>query len=59
MVLAKKEVILSGGVFGSPSILQRSGIGRKKLLESLKVGILKIYVFETIFRIILRALFFV
>lgn len=36
-VLARKEIILSAGVFGSSAILQRSGIGPKYLLESLNV----------------------
>lgn len=36
-VQASKEIILCAGVFGSPSILQRSGIGPRHLLESLKV----------------------
>ncbi|XP_021962123.1 oxygen-dependent choline dehydrogenase-like [Folsomia candida] len=36
-VLARKEIILSAGVFGSSAILQRSGIGPKYLLESLNI----------------------
>jgi alcohol oxidase len=30
---ASKLVVVSAGAFGSPTILQRSGIGAKKLLE--------------------------
>ncbi|KAF5368052.1 hypothetical protein D9758_004391 [Tetrapyrgos nigripes] len=37
---ASKCVIVSGGTFGSPSILERSGIGSKKLLQSLDVPVL-------------------
>ncbi len=36
-VYASKEVILAAGGFGTPKILQLSGIGRKKLLQ--KFGI--------------------
>ncbi|XP_035705373.1 oxygen-dependent choline dehydrogenase isoform X2 [Folsomia candida] len=38
-VQASKEIILCAGVFGSPSILQRSGIGPRHLLESLKIPV--------------------
>ncbi|KAJ8519059.1 hypothetical protein ONZ45_g3964 [Pleurotus djamor] len=36
-VFASKLVVLSGGAFGSPSILQRSGIGARALLENLNI----------------------
>lgn len=36
-VVARKEVILSGGVFGTPQILMNSGIGKREELEA--VGI--------------------
>ena len=35
---ARKEVILSAGVFGSPHILLLSGIGPKEHLKSFKVS---------------------
>ena len=31
---AKKEILLCGGAYGSPTILQRSGIGNKSFLQS-------------------------
>ena len=34
---ARKEVILSGGVIGSPHLLMLSGIGPRNHLESFKV----------------------
>lgn len=37
---ARKEVILSGGVFNSPQLLQLSGIGDAKLLQSLGIPVL-------------------
>jgi len=37
-VYARKEVILSAGVFGSPHILLLSGIGPKEHLKSFKVS---------------------
>ena len=30
---AKRLVVVSGGAFGSPAILERSGIGAKRVLE--------------------------
>jgi choline dehydrogenase-like flavoprotein len=36
-IRARRQVILSSGTFGSPTILQRSGVGNAKLLE--KVGV--------------------
>ena len=38
-VKAKTEVILAAGSFHSPQILQRSGVGPKKLLEEAKVEV--------------------
>lgn len=37
---ARKEVIISGGVFNSPQLLQLSGIGDAKLLKSLGIPLL-------------------
>lgn len=37
-VHAKKEVIVSGGVYNSPQILMLSGIGHKDHLEKLRVN---------------------
>ncbi len=37
---ARKEVIISGGVFNSPQLLQLSGIGDSKLLRSLGIPVL-------------------
>ncbi|ETN38729.1 uncharacterized protein HMPREF1541_06767 [Cyphellophora europaea CBS 101466] len=36
-VFARKEVIVTGGTYGSPAILQRSGIGGKEDLEALGI----------------------
>ncbi|TFY83874.1 hypothetical protein EWM64_g151 [Hericium alpestre] len=36
-VHAKKLVVLSAGTFGSPGILERSGVGRKSVLEPLSI----------------------
>lgn len=37
---AKKEVIISGGVIGSPQILMNSGIGKREELEAVGVKVL-------------------
>ena len=37
---ARREVLLSAGVFGSPQILQRSGIGAADELRALGIGVL-------------------
>lgn len=39
-IFARREVILCAGVFGSPEILQRSGIGNGCLLQSLQVPVI-------------------
>lgn len=38
---ARREVILSGGVFGSPQLLQASGVGPAPLLRSLGIPVVK------------------
>lgn len=38
MINAKKEVILSAGTIGTPTILLHSGIGDKTALESLGIN---------------------
>ncbi|EJF57487.1 alcohol oxidase-like protein [Dichomitus squalens LYAD-421 SS1] len=38
--IARRQVVISAGTFGSPAILERSGIGSKSVLE--KVGIMQI-----------------
>jgi choline dehydrogenase-like flavoprotein len=40
IVKARKEVILSAGAFGSPQILERSGIGSKTILDENKINIM-------------------
>ncbi|MCV9918349.1 GMC family oxidoreductase N-terminal domain-containing protein [Pseudomonas sp. BT-42-2] len=37
--MARREIILCAGSVGSPGILQRSGIGPRKLLEGLGIGV--------------------
>ncbi|KAL0579312.1 hypothetical protein V5O48_002710 [Marasmius crinis-equi] len=37
--LASRLVVVSGGAFGSPAILERSGIGAKELLENLDIPV--------------------
>ncbi len=37
-VYAKSLVVVSAGAFGSPAILQRSGIGARKLLKELDIN---------------------
>jgi choline dehydrogenase-like flavoprotein len=39
-VSAKKEIVLAAGSFGTPVLLQRSGIGPKALLQKAKVPVL-------------------
>ncbi|KAL0579314.1 hypothetical protein V5O48_002712 [Marasmius crinis-equi] len=38
--LASRLVVVSGGAFGSPAILERSGIGAKELLQKLDIPVL-------------------
>ncbi len=38
-IRARKKVLICAGAFGSPSILERSGIGGKALLDSLGVTV--------------------
>ena len=37
---ARKLVIISSGTFGSPAILERSGIGERSRLESLGLDVI-------------------
>ena len=46
IVKAKKEIILSAGTFGSPKILELSGIGSPKILK--KIGIKVLYPNENV-----------
>ncbi|XP_011557744.3 glucose dehydrogenase [FAD, quinone] [Plutella xylostella] len=41
MITAKKGVIISAGTFNSPKILQLSGIGPRKLLDSLDIPVVQ------------------
>ena len=38
-VKARKQVVLSAGAFGSPAILERSGIGSREVLEKLGIEV--------------------
>jgi choline dehydrogenase len=38
-ITARREILLAAGVFGSPAILQRSGIGHAELLRDQGIGI--------------------
>ena len=40
-ILANKEVILSAGTIGSVQILERSGVGRKDILDKLEIPLVK------------------
>jgi choline dehydrogenase-like flavoprotein len=39
VVIAKKEIVLSAGAFGSPTILELSGVGDENLLKSLDIEV--------------------
>ena len=39
VALARKLVVVSAGAFGSPAILERSGIGDRSLLQSLGIDV--------------------
>ena len=39
-ITAKKEVVLAAGVFGSPKLLELSGIGNRELLEKLDIAVM-------------------
>ena len=40
-ILARKQVLLCAGTFGSPTILERSGVGDAKLLHSLGIEVIE------------------
>ena len=37
---ARKLVVVSSGAFGSPMILERSGLGDKKILDNLQIPVI-------------------
>ena len=39
VVRARKLIVVSAGAFGSPAILERSGIGNRSLLQSLGINV--------------------
>ena len=38
-MMARKLVVLSSGAFGTPAILERSGVGAKDILEKLDIDV--------------------